>query len=168
MLIQDKIGNLANYEPADRTIDWLPLEWFETSKRILSKRTRAGKEVTLKFLNRNPGHSEGDILIAGTFHIIAIEIIPCNCIVMLPGSMQEMAALCYEIGNKHLPLFFEQGQLLVPFDNPLYKLLRGQGYNVKQENRKLLNPLKTTVPAHGGSGGESLFTKIMNLKTPAS
>ncbi|MFD0779358.1 hypothetical protein ACFQZF_13675 [Flavobacterium myungsuense] len=45
---------------------------------------------------------------------------------------------------------------------PLYKLLITQGYIVKQEQRQLLQPLKTTVAPHG-STNDSLFSKIMKL-----
>ena len=74
--------------------------------------------------------------------------------------MFEMASVCYEIGNKHLPLFFENEEVLVPFEMPLSRLLTAQGYHIKQEDRKLIQPLRTTVSPHGN---ETLFTKIMKL-----
>jgi urease accessory protein len=61
-------------------------------------------------------------------------------------------------------LFYEEEQLLVPFEQPLYQLLLSQGYDIKKDQKKLLNPLKTTVAAHADNGSESLFTKIMKLK----
>jgi urease accessory protein len=78
--------------------------------------------------------------------------------------MFEMASVCYEIGNKHLPLFYANDELLVPFEFPLFRLLSVQHYDVKQEERKLLQPLNTTVLPHG-HGGSSLFSKIMKLTT---
>jgi urease accessory protein len=79
--------------------------------------------------------------------------------------MFEMASACYEIGNKHLPLFYEEELLLVPFEQPVYNLLLSQGYDIKKDHKKLLNPLKTTVTAHGETASETLFTKIMKLKS---
>ena len=76
--------------------------------------------------------------------------------------MFEMASVCYEIGNKHLPLFYEEESLLVPFDAPLMRLLQAQGYDISKEERKLLQPLKTTVAPHS-DGNNSLFSKIMKL-----
>jgi urease accessory protein len=73
-----------------------------------------------------------------------------------------MASVCYEIGNKHLPLFFDKDELLVPFETPLLRLLSAQGYAIKQDNRKLLYPLKTTVAAHAHSNN-GLFSKIMQF-----
>ena len=165
MLIQQKLGNINN-QSVNKTIDWLQLEWHETRKRILRKQTTSGKEISIKFLNESPDLTEGDVLFEDEQIIIAVGILPCSCLVVAPKNMFEMASVCYEIGNKHLPLFYEDEQLLVPFENPLYKLLLAQGYTVKQENRKLLQPLKTTVAPHGTSS-ETLFSKIMKLKNPA-
>jgi len=145
MLVQKKIGNIDYYTIDSKAIDWLQLEWHETRKRILRKQTGGGKEVSIKFLNDNPALTEGDILFEDDSTIIAVSVLSCECIVVMPVNMFEMASVCYEIGNKHLPLFYEDESLLVPFDAPLMKLLSAQGYEVKKEERKLLQPLKTTV-----------------------
>ena len=160
MLIQHKIGNINSYPIHDKSIDWLALEWFETNKRIQRKRTASGKEVSLKFMLENPSLTQGDVLFENETSIIAVEVLACCCIVVSPKNMFEMASVCYEIGNKHLPLFFENEEVLVPFEMPLSRLLTAQGYSIKQENRKLIQPLRTTVSPHGN---ETLFTKIMKL-----
>lgn len=162
MLIQSKISNLNNFKLDNREIDWIKLEWFETSKRVLRKKTVSGQDVSLKFLNENPALTQGDILFADDRLIVAVDIIETDCLVIRPYSMFEMASVCYEIGNKHLPLFFDNDQLLVPFEQPLFRLLQAQGYEVKREHRKLLNALKTTVSPHPHAN-ESLFSRIMKL-----
>lgn len=164
MLIQQKIGNLNSYTVNAKTIDWLALHWFETNKRIQRKTTNEGVEIALKFLQENPSLTQGDVLFEDETTIIALEVLPCECLVIAPKNMFEMASVCYEIGNKHLPLFYENDELLIPFEQPLYKLLTAQGYKVKQQPRKLLQPLKTTVAPHGSSN-ETLFSKIMKLTT---
>lgn len=165
MLIQQKIGNIKDYSNNTKTIDWLKLQWFESNKRIQRKHTESGLEIAIKFLQENPNLNQGDILYEDEKSIIAIDILPCECIVVAPKNMFEMASVCYEIGNKHLPLFFDKEELLVPNEMPLYKLLITQGYIVKQEQRQLLQPLKTTVAPHG-STNDSLFSKIMKLTAP--
>ncbi len=162
MIVQQKIGNLNSYPVNAKTIDWLALHWFEANKRIQRKQTKFGKEISIKFLQENPSLMQGDILYEDAETIIAIEILPCNCLVVALKNMFEMASICYEIGNKHLPLFFENDELLVPFEMPLFRLLTAQGYNVNQQQRKLLQPLKTTVSPHGNNS-ETLFSKIMKL-----
>jgi urease accessory protein len=168
MIIQQKIGNIATTDIGNRTVDYLLLEWFETQKRIMHKRSQAGIEVAIKFLGGGQNLTQDDILFMNDQTVIAIDILPCDVIVIRPKNMFEMASICYEIGNKHLPLFYDNEDVLVVFDAPLFRLLSASGYEVEQDTRKLLNPLKTSVSAHGHSGGssESLFSKIMKLTNP--
>jgi urease accessory protein len=168
MLIQTKSGNLSAINGHNRPVDWLWLEWYETHKRILRKRTQSGKELLLKFLQQDPALTYGDILYEDESTLIAVDIIPCDVIVIKPASMFEMAAVCYEIGNKHLPLFYEAEEVLAPFEQPLFRLLTAAGYTIYKDKRKLLHPLKTTVAPHGHTGGTSLFTKIMQLTNPSA
>jgi urease accessory protein len=163
MLIQKRIGHINSFDIKERFVDRLSLEWHEAGKRILRKRTVSGKEVSLKFLNENPSLTEGDILYEDDKMIVAVTIIPCDVIVIKPNSMFEMASVCYEIGNKHLPLFYEDDELLVPFELPLFRLLSAQGYDVKQEERKLVQPLKTTVSPHAHQQTNTLFSRIMRI-----
>ena len=162
MLIQQKSGNI-NSSPVNKNIDWLDIEWHETNKRILHKKTRSGKEVTMKFLKENQNLTQGDILFEDAETIIVVDIQPCETIVVKPKTMFEMAAVCYEIGNKHLPLFFNEDELLIVYESPLFNLLISLGYEVKKETRKMINPLKTSVASHAPIGSESLFSKIMKL-----
>ncbi len=166
MLIQNKIGVLAAFETNQRLVDYILLEWYEARKRILKKTTLSGKEISIKFLNENPELTEGDVLFADDINIIAVSILPCDCIVVQPKNMFEMATVCYEIGNRHLPLFYEADQLLVPFEMPLYNLLSVQGYDVQQAKRKLLQPLKTSVSPYSVGISDGLFSKIMKLTVP--
>jgi len=168
MLIRQKAGNIASVLIGERNIDWLEIEWYETGKRILRKRTQGGKDIDLQFLNYSPQFMQGDILYADEQELLVVDILPCEAIVIRPASLLAVAALCYEIGNKHLPLFLENEELLVPYDAPLFNQLTAGavagGYIVSQEQRKLLYPLKTSVTAHmhADSAG-SLFSRILQL-----
>ncbi len=166
MLIQQKTGNISTTDIGNRNVDYLTLEWFETQKRIMHKRSQAGVEVAIKFLGGVQNLTQGDILFMDDNMVIAVDILPCDVIVIRPKNMFEMASVCYEIGNKHLPLFYDNEDVLVVFDAPLFRLLSASGYMVKQDNRKLINPLRTSVSAHEHSSGETLFSKIMKLTNP--
>ena len=164
MIIREKLGNLAAFADNGRTIDRLPLEWYETAKRILHRKTQSGREVILKFLKQTQELSQDDVLHEDEASLIVVDIIPCDAIVIQPSTPYEMAFVCYEIGNKHLPLFFENDSLLIPFEAPILRMLQASGLKLQQEKRKLLNPLRTTVAAH--SHGSSLFSKILQLTSP--
>lgn len=169
MIIKEKIGNLHSFDIGRRSIDRVALEWFEVNKRILHKRTQSGKEIVLKFMNGNQNLTEDDVLWFDETVAIVVDIQPCEAICIKPSSMPEMAAVCYEIGNKHLPLFYYNNQLLVPFEAPLFKMLTAAGYEVKREHKKLLNQLKTTVTPHSNAESkQSLFSKILQLTTTSA
>lgn len=169
MLVKEKIGNISSFAIADRGIDVVAIEWFEANKRILHKRTRLGEDIVIKFLNAAPGLTEGDILLQNETRLIIVQIQPCDAILIRPRTMFQMASLCYEIGNKHLPLFYENDEILVPFEAPLFRLLSAAGYEPERGVKKLVNPLKTTVSPHGHiESKQSLFSKILQLTTSSS
>ncbi|WP_289040619.1 urease accessory protein UreE [uncultured Zobellia sp.] len=145
----------------NRKLVWVDFEWFETNKRIQHKIARDGKTLRLKFLKENPDLQQEDILYQEQQIDYLVNIKPCDCLVIKPRSTFETASICYEIGNKHLPLFYEENILLVSFEKPLFMQLQAMGFVVSKEVRRLSNSLKTTVTAHGGN--KSLFSKIMDL-----
>lgn len=168
MIIHQKLGKLNDFILEDRCIDLLPIEWYETNKRILHKQTNSGKPVVIKFLNQSPNLMQDDVIFADEHYIVCIDIQPCDAIIIQPASMQQMAAVCYEIGNKHLPLFLHGDEVLVPYEAPLFRMLIAAGLNPLHEERKLLHPVRTTVSPHSHSGNGSLFSKILQLTNSTS
>lgn len=164
MIIKEKLGNLASFDDKGRGIDRLPIEWFEINKRILHKTTIAGKEVLLKLLKEGHTLKQDDVVFANESFLIVVEVLTCDAIVIAPKSTYEMAGIAYEIGNRHLPLFYEDKHLLIPYDASVYRILEAAGYTIKREDRKLLHQLKTSVATHEHSStGQSLFSKILKL-----
>jgi urease accessory protein len=170
MVIKEKLGNLSSFNDQGRAIDRLTLEWFETSKRIIHKKTGSGREIVLKFLDKTPNLQQDDVLYADEQVLIVVEILSCEAIVVIPRSTYEIAYVCYEIGNKHLPLFFEDDLLVIPFDEPVFKMLHASGFAISKQKRKLLNQLRTTVSPHSHAWeGKSLFSKILKVtNSPAN
>ena len=166
MLVKEKIGDINFFAISNRRIDYLLLEWYETNKRILHKKTMEGVNVSMKFLNENPMLTEGDVIYEDDFSIIVIEIKECNALIIRPKTMFEMASICYEIGNKHIPLFYQDEELLVAYDAPLHNLLVASGFDVVEAKRKLINPIRTSVAPHGNGSSSTLFSRIMKLTNP--
>lgn len=164
MNITTIIGNIDQINIGIRSIETISIEWYECNKRILNKKTSNNTEITLRFLQQHAPLLEGDILFMDQNTVITVNILPCEVIEITPLNMQEMAAVCYEIGNKHLPLFIEEDQLLIPFDAPLFKLLQKNKYTVNKTIRKLIHPLSTTVQPHNEPADrKSLFSMIMKM-----
>ncbi|MBX2962627.1 MAG: urease accessory protein UreE [Cyclobacteriaceae bacterium] len=165
MIIEQKAGTLQDTSIGSRTIDYLRLEWFETSKRVLRRKTDSGREIAIRFFKEGQRLNQDDIVFMDDQAVVVVDIKPCDAIEVSPKSLLEMGTVCYEIGNKHLPLFIQDDMVLIPFEDPIYKWLDAKGFNPKKVHTRLLNLLNSTVQPHThplGIGG-SLFSKIMGL-----
>lgn len=164
MIINETIGTLSEHPANGRTIDYLDLEWFECTKRIQRKKTRSGEEIAIKFLREGQRLREGDVLFENEEKLIVVNVLETESIVMSPSSMLEMGTVCYEIGNKHIPLFIQEDKVLLPFEMPMYRWLEASGFAPERQHVKLLNLLKSNVEPHGhGSLGSTIFTKILKM-----
>lgn len=162
MIIQQTIGNTKTQSIEGLEIDLLEIEWFETTKRIQRKRTNLGVEIAIKFIQEGQRLNQDDILFQDDKKAIVVNIKPCEAIVMTPSSLLEMGTICYEIGNKHLPLFIQNDQIMMPFEMPMFRWLEASGYKPEKQEIQLLHLLKSNVAPHG-HGNSSLFTKILNM-----
>lgn len=167
MIINETLGNISEKTIVEKSIDYLDLEWFESTKRIQRKKTRQGEDIAIKFLREGQRLREGDILYESEEKLIVVNILETEAIVISPDSMLEMGTVCYEIGNKHIPLFIQENKVLLPFEMPMYRWLEVSGFKPEKQTVKLLNLLKSNVEPHGhGSLGSSIFTKILKMTAP--
>jgi len=158
ILVEKVIGNLANTPILGRTLDFLDLDWFDTGKTTLRKKTRAGQEVGIR--KDTVPLEDGDLLYLDQDRAIVINILPCACIVFQPGGFKDMATVCFEIGNQHIPLFInEEAEVLVEFENPLYRLLERAGYAPRREVKKLLKTHALRVRRHENKNARKITIK---------
>jgi urease accessory protein len=141
MLVTEIIGNINFFNTNNRKIDYLILEWHETNKRILHKKTIGGLDVIMEFVKQNTSLSEGDIIYEDDFNVIAIELKDCDTIVLRPKSMLEMGRICNEIGESGQQVFYQSDEILIAFEDSLFRSLLAAGYDMSVENRKLVTPL---------------------------
>jgi urease accessory protein len=169
MLITEKLGNLSAFHDEGRVIDRLPLEWHETGKRSLRKQTGSGRDVKLHLPAGAPHLQQDDVLFADANCLVVVEILACEALVLKFSNLYQAARACYAIGNKSLPLFFEEDVLLLPYESSAYTLLQEAGFEPQLENRKLLHRLKVASlePASRSTNREGFFSRIFKL-SPAS
>lgn len=163
MIINETAGSIKQFDTANRTIDFLEIEWYEATKRIQRKKTKSGQEIAIKFLKEGQRLKQDDVLYADDHKLIVVDIIACDAIVVKPNSLLQMGSVCYEIGNKHLPMFIQNDEVLLPFEEPIFKWLSASGYNTEKIFTRLTNIVNSTVQPHGHSESSSLFFKIMNI-----
>lgn len=166
MVVSHIIGNISNYPIDGKVIDPLELEWFERPKKIQRKQSNAGQEIAIKLLSEKQQLHQGDIVYEDDKKLIVVHIKLCEAIVLTPKTMLEMGTICYEIGNKHLPLFIEENQVMMPFEMPMFGWLEASGYAPQKQEVQLLNMLKSNVMPHiHAPEGSSLFNKILNINS---
>lgn len=166
MLITQKVSHIRLSEAGRRIVDTLPLQWYEASKRILNKRTVLGKELSLRFLKENQQLKNGDILYEDKNMLIVVEILPCETIHLEPESLYDLVFVCYEMGSKHFPLFYENGDLLIPYDKEIYNMLQQSGFKLNCETRQLIHQIKSKHEPYQRND-ESFIAKLMQLTASA-
>ncbi|MBL7962861.1 MAG: urease accessory protein UreE [Flavobacteriales bacterium] len=167
MIIEHIVGNLRDMDAGGRRLDPVRIQWFEAGKRIQRRKSDGGLDLAIRFFKEGQRLQQDDILFMDEERLVVVEIEPCEAIQVTPGSLYEMGSACYEIGNKHLPLFIQDDVILLPFEAPIFRWLSAKGFRTEKVEAKLLNLLNTTVQPHGhaleGEEGGSLFSKIMAL-----
>jgi len=104
--------------------------------------------MVIKLLKEGTRLKEGDIVYEDSDKAVVVNILPCDAIQVTPRSIYEMGMVCYEIGNKHLPLFIQGDCVLIPYEKPLERLLVASGYDVAKTHCKLLNMLEASIEPH--------------------
>lgn len=169
MVIEQIIGSLKDIKIANRKVELVQIEWFEANKRIQRRTTNEGTDVAIRFLKEGQRLHQDDVIYMDENKIIVIDILPCDAIEVAPHTMLEMGSVCYEIGNKHLPVFIQDDVVLIPYEEPIFKWLVATGYHTHKVHTKLLNIVNASVQAHSHNHshshgeGSSIFSKIMGL-----
>ena len=130
-------GNIfqSDFNLKTRSIDLFKLDWFDTTKRIIRGFSENGRELGFKNLSSN-ALLEGDVLYEDDEICIVVKILPCSCIVFKPQNRWEMALVCFEIGNKHVPIFINaEHEIITAFEKPLFDQLTRAGFQPRIEDR---------------------------------
>lgn len=124
------LGNMKDAEFAGKTVDYVDIEWHEAFKRLHKKTAESGREIGIRLGDDVLMHGlrSGDVLYASGDYVAAVRIPPCEVIVIdIDKSHESMAAkVCYEIGNRHAPLFSGDDtlQFITPYNEPMYTMLK--------------------------------------------
>jgi urease accessory protein len=136
LIAREILGNIDS-DRHSLEVDYLQLEWFDTSKKIIRAITVGGREIG--FRNLTSRHlSDGDILYRDEAldFCIVVHILPCSCLVFRATDAKQMAYACFEIGNRHVPIFInEQHEVITAFEKPLFDLLTRRGLMPTMETR---------------------------------
>lgn len=130
MLCEKVIGNLSDNKFNSLKVDFIDIQWHETYKKLHRKISHSGKEFAIKLDNDIlvKGLKQGDVLYVDDKIVVAVNILPCDAIVINidENHKNQVAKVCYEIGNKHAALFRgkDDFEFMTPYNEPMLKLLQ--------------------------------------------
>ncbi|MBE6023316.1 MAG: urease accessory protein UreE [Cellulosilyticum sp.] len=156
IVVEKVIGNLHHRHKNEEnlSVDYVDVEWHETHKKIHKKVTASGEEVGMRFDDHILVHGliQDDILYEQDGKVIAVNIPPCDALVIEVEDTHLIPKVCYEIGNKHAPFFRGENehQFITPYDKPLEVLLEKLGACITHKAVKLdfTKAISTSLGGH--------------------
>lgn len=131
MLCESILGKLSEKQFQNFIVDYVDIDWYEIHKKLHRKKTRSGKEIgiLLDEHKHSEGLSQDDVLFCDGNTAVAVNIKQCAVIIFYIEDSSLLPKVCYEIGNKHAPLFFgeDTGQFLTVYDGPVLEMLEKLG-----------------------------------------
>ena len=144
MLCEQVLGKLKDVDISGKDVEYVDIEWHEAFKKIHRKVTDKGRDVGIRMddciLTR--GLLQDDVLYTDERLVIAVNTPSCQVITitLTPGHERMAAKVCYEIGNRHAPLFWgeKENTFVTVYDEPMELMLsKIHGVKLKKEQKKL-------------------------------
>lgn len=129
MLCEKKSGKLKDHNCTGKTVEYVDIEWHEAFKKIHRKATDKGREIGIRMDDSilTDGLFQNDVIYEDESLIIAVNTPPCEVIEIsfIPGHEFQQAKVCYEIGNRHAPLFWgkKEGTFITVYNEPMMVML---------------------------------------------
>ena len=132
LIIQDIVTENIKHYPREQ--DAVHLDWEARQKCRQRLRTEAGREIGLA-LPTGTRLSPGDVLYRDADVEIVVEGTPEKVFALRPEKREAFGLACYQIGNLHRPIGFDDGAILVPYEPVLGKQLTRLGFAYTVEER---------------------------------
>ena len=142
MVLEKIIGSLSGKDSSKQIVT-VPFEWDEATKRIHKKTASSGEEIGLRL--SEPLY-DGAVVFEDDERIIALDLVPCEITRLYADTMREMGIICFELGNRHLPLSFGGGSVDIPYDRPTFEYLEKKGFKCEKLVEKFIP--EVTVRGH--------------------
>lgn len=157
MVCTEIIGKIKDIDTTGKKINKVSVEWSDASKKIQRLTTDSGDEIGIhmddSILVR--GLYEGDVIYQDDDRIIVVETPPCEVINIYVDHDHPslIAKVCYEIGNRHAPLFYGNDiySFVTPYNEPMLVMLEkihGVRCDKKMAKLDFEKRISTTVHHH--------------------
>lgn len=129
MICEKILGKVKDEKFSGKKVDYVDIHWDEAFKKLHRKTSCCGVEIGIRLddsvLMR--GLNQDDVLAVEGDTVLAVNIPPCEVIIVRIDAHHShmVAKVCYEIGNRHAPLFWgdEEGTFITPYNEPMRVML---------------------------------------------
>jgi urease accessory protein len=111
MLCEAILGSV----PDDADVDWVDLDYLQTTRRALRLRSRSGVKVDV-LLPRGQTLRHGDVLCESP--LVAVWVKPAAVLILRPATPAQAMTLAATLGNQHLPIEIDGDALITLDDGP--------------------------------------------------
>jgi urease accessory protein len=132
IIVEEIVTTQKGVSPSER--DLVRLGWEARQKCRQRLKTEAGREIGLA-LPTGTRLSPGDVLYRDADVEIVVEGTPEKVFALRPEKREAFGLACYQIGNLHRPIGFDDGAILVPYEPVLEKQLTRLGFAYTVEER---------------------------------
>ena len=162
LVVSEVIRNAKGEDLSSKEVDFFDIEWFESTRKLLRKVSHKGEEVGLRLKHHDVLWEDGN-------KILLVNVLPSDAVVVQPKTMREMGTICFEIGNQHIPIFIENDEIIIPYEDPIFNLLKKGGYEPFKAQRIFEDMLKASsdheAPAKDHKiDTDQLFSKVFPSK----
>ena len=169
LVVSEVIRNAKGEDLSSKEVDFFDIEWFESTRKLLRKVSHKGEEVGLRILKENLRLKHHDVLWEDGNKILLVNVLPSDAVVVQPKTMREMGTICFEIGNQHIPIFIENDEIIIPYEDPIFNLLKKGGYEPFKAQRIFEDMLKASSDHEATAKDhkidtDQLFSKVFPSK----
>jgi len=132
MVIETILGKKPE-NSGGKIIETVSFEWFEMNNKILKKVSSKGTEIGLRL---SQPLFDGALLYEDNERIICLELLPCEITRVHIHGIKEMGRVCFELGNRHLPLSIAEDSVSTPYDKPTFEYLEKFGFHCERVTEK--------------------------------
>ncbi|MDR1184995.1 MAG: hypothetical protein LBK67_09390 [Coriobacteriales bacterium] len=154
LIVAEPLGEIDETRFAAALIDPVEIDWYNCTKRINRCVSQGGVELGLRMndITFKRGWRDGDVVAWDNNVAVVIRIVPCKCLCVKAADQKQLVRLCYEVGNRHAPFFYDETDesFLLNYDQPMLLLLEKLGLEVSVKQAQLLPTRRI------GGGAESV------------
>jgi urease accessory protein len=145
LIIENIITETTDAKRLER--DTVHLDWEGRQKCRQRLTTQAGQQIGLA-LPTGTVLTPGDVLYRDEQVEIVVEGVPEKVFVLRPTEREAFGLVCYQLGNLHRPIGFQDSAILVPYEPVLENQLRRLGYAYTIEERVFTHAARRPSQAH--------------------